>query len=143
MKLRTLLPSIIFLAGAITARAQVTEMYYQGFEVGENINYSATLPTAIGYSTSLHMSGERALSLTQSTDEDITFFLDTLDFRQDNSLRFISLEFDHICAIRENTGGDMYIGRIYCKRAANRFGRFGRHACSRYGRCTCRRRCFP
>ena len=117
MKLRTLLPSIIFLAGAITARAQVTEMYYQGFEVGENINYSATLPTAIGYSTSLHMSGERALSLTQSTDEDITFFLDTLDFRQDNSLRFISLEFDHICAIRENTGGDMYIGRIYCKRA--------------------------
>lgn len=117
MKLRTLLPSIIFLMGALSAKAQITEMYYQGFEVGDNITYSADRPECINYSSSIYMGGSRALKLDQSTNGDVTFVLDTLDFTQDNALRYISLEFNHICAIRENSNSDFYVGRIYYKRA--------------------------
>ena len=117
MKLRTLLPSIIFLMGALGAKAQVTEMYYQGFETGENVSYNADRPSSITYSSSIYMGGARALKLDQSTEGDVTFTLDTLDFTQDNALRYITLEFNHICAVRENSSSDFYVGRIYYKRA--------------------------
>ena len=117
MKLRTLLPSIIFLMGALSARAQITQVYYQGFETGDNVTYSADQPACINYSSTIFMGGARALKLDQSTSGDVTFTLDTLDFTQDNALRYISLEFDHICAVRENSSSDFYVGRIYYKRA--------------------------
>lgn len=117
MKLRTLLPSIIFLMGALSARAQITQVYYQGFETGDNVTYRADQPACINYSSTIFMGGARALKLDQSTSGDVTFTLDTLDFTQDNALRYISLEFDHICAVRENSSSDFYVGRIYYKRA--------------------------
>ena len=115
MKLRTLLPSIIFLLGAFSAKAQVTEMFYQGFETSENVNYRTDVAANLGYSTTLQMSGARALKLDQSSNGEVTLYLDTLDFTQDLTLRYISLEFDHICPIRENNG-DYLIARIFFKR---------------------------
>ena len=73
MKLRTLLPSIIFLMGALSARAQITQVYYQGFETGDNVTYRADQPSCINYSSTIFMGGARALKLDQSASGDVTF----------------------------------------------------------------------
>ena len=61
MKLRFILPSVIFLFCGLASRAQVTEMYYQGFETGETTRFSVSPTTAGTYSTTYYVSGNRSL----------------------------------------------------------------------------------
>lgn len=116
MKLRFILPSVIFLFCGLALRAQVTEMYYQGFETGETTRFSVSPTTAGTYSTTYYVSGNRSLMLQQSTTENDTLFLDELDFTSNTSLYFISLYFDHICTVPANQGGDASMCRLYFKR---------------------------
>ena len=114
MKLRFILPSVIFLFFGLAGRAQVTEMLYQGFEVGETEMFTSTPAGSTSYSTSLHVSGNRSLELNQSSSGDVTLLLNVLDFTQNTSLRYISLEFDHICDVPDQ--GSLAVCRIYYKR---------------------------
>lgn len=115
MRLRLILPSVIFLFCGLVGRAQVTEMYYQGFEVGETTRFTANPTGSTSYSTTYQMSGDRSLELNQSTAGDVTLLLDELDFTQNTSLRYISIEFDHICNVPAN--GNNPICRIFYKRS--------------------------
>ena len=112
MKLRFILPSVIFLFCGLVARAQVSEMYYQGFEVGEQVTYSG----AGTVTTQYFSSGVRAIEIQQTHQSDVTFALAEIDFTQNTSLRYIMLEFDHICKVNTNSGENQ-VGRIYYKRA--------------------------
>lgn len=117
MKLRIFLTGVIFVFSGLVARGQVTEVLFQGFETGEPSRVSATPSTSMSYSTALHSTnGSRSLQLSQSTDE-VTLTLDTLDFTNDLTIRYITMEFDHICKVPTNSGGDALMARIYFKRA--------------------------
>lgn len=115
MKLRFLLPSVIFLFSGLISRGQVTEMLYQGFESSETEMFTVTPSTSKSYSTTYHMSGSRSLELQQSTTEDVTMLLTELDFTQNTSLRYITLEFDHLCTVDDQ--GSLPVCRILYKRA--------------------------
>ena len=115
MKLRLFLPSVIFLFCGLISRAQVSEMIYQGFEEGETVLFSVTPTTAANYSTTYQMSGSRSLELQQNSTEDVTLLISEIDFTQNTSLHYISLQFDHICKVPANQG-DPYMCRLYYKR---------------------------
>ena len=112
MKLRFLLTSVIFLFGSLVSRAQISEMLYQGFEAGETPAYTGAYTTTNQY----HASGSQALMMTQTSTADVEIVTDVIDFSTNTSLRYISLEFDHICKVPTNPGGDAYMCRIYYKR---------------------------
>lgn len=100
----------------LVSQGQVTEVLYQGFESGETSHVTATPPSSLSYSTTIYSSnGTRSLQLSQSTEE-VTLMLDTLDFTSDLTIRYITLEFDHICKIPTNSGSDALMARIYFKR---------------------------
>ena len=101
MKLRFLLTGVFFVFSGLVARGQVQEILYQGFESGEVSRVTTNPSTSMSFSTAYHSAGSRSLEVTQST-EDVTIFLDTLDFTNDLTLRYITLEFDHICQIPIN-----------------------------------------
>ena len=115
MKLRFLLTGVFFVFSGLVARGQVQEILYQGFESGEVSRVTTNPSTSMSYSTAYHSAGSRSLEVTQST-EDVTIFLDTLDFTNDLTLRYITLEFDHICQIPINPE-DRLMGKLYWKRA--------------------------
>lgn len=118
MKLRFFLTGVIFVFSGLVARGQVTEALYQGFETGEVSRVNGVPPSSITYSTAIHAAnGSRALQFTQSTTEDVELILDTLDFTNDLTLRYISLEFDHICYVQPNSSTDLNMGTIWFKRA--------------------------
>ena len=118
MKLRLILPSVIFLFCGLISRAQVTEVLYQGFEVGETPAYTASPSGNAVYSTTYHMSGDRSLILQQSNTDTVIMFVNELDFSNIVLPRYyISLQFDHICMVPTNTGGDVHMCRIYYKLA--------------------------
>ncbi len=100
----------------LVAQGQVTEALYQSFENGETSRVSASPAANMSYSTAYHASGSRSLELSQGTEE-VTLYLDTLDFTSDLTIRYISLEFDHICKVPTNAGSDNLMGKIYFKRA--------------------------
>lgn len=112
MKLRFLLPSVIFLFCGLVSRAQITEMYYQGFEAGETPAYSGAGTVTSQY----HRSGNSALQLDQTTTGDITLELNEIDFTTNTTLRYISLEFDHINTVPTNPNPDVNMCRLYYKR---------------------------
>lgn len=114
MKLKYLLTSAIFLFCGLVGRAQVYEMVYQGFEVGETEAFTSSPATATNYATDFHMSGSRSVYIQQAANGDVTFQLNDLDFTQNTSLRYISLEFDHICDAAPN--GQSPVCNIYYKR---------------------------
>lgn len=114
----------LFVLGAILsfmgfgAKAQVNIMYDQGFEVSDPVNYTVTPSTGFEYSTDLYVSGERSIKLVQAKNDDIVYVTDTIDFTTYSSaVRFVSLEFDHICNVETNSGSDVQIGKIYVKLA--------------------------
>ena len=118
MKLRFFLTGVIFVFSGLVARGQVTEALYQGFETGEVSRVNGVPPSSITYSTAIHAAnGSRALQFTQSTTEDVELILDTLDFTNDLTLRYITLEFDHICYVQRNSSTDLNMGTIWFKRA--------------------------
>lgn len=116
MKQKLVIFGAIFAFCSLAVRAQVQEMIYQGFEAGEQVRYHTTPSTASTTSTTVYMSGERSIHLLQRTDSEVVFMLDTLDFRSNTSLRYIALQFDHICNVPSNDG-EATMCRIYYKRA--------------------------
>lgn len=116
MKTKSLLLAAIFVILGLSARGQVYQVYFQGFETSEDQNYTVAPTSGMTYSTDLHVSSDRSLKLIQSTSEDITFITDTIDLRQNASLRYFVFEFDHINNSNSN-GNNTNIGRIYYKRA--------------------------
>ena len=119
MKLRLLLPSVIFLFCGLVSRAQVTEVLYQGFETDETLTTTVTPSTGQTFSTTLYMSGARSLQLVQSTTSDVTLMLPEIDLTSAalSTSNYISLEFDHICNAAVNSSQDFLLGCIYYKRA--------------------------
>ena len=113
MKLRFFLPSVIFLFCGLVSQAQITQMLYQGFEAGETPGYTGAYTITNTY----HASGNAALELDQTRTADSTLELNELDFTTNTSLRYISLEFDHICTVPTNDNPDFYMCRLYYKRA--------------------------
>ncbi len=117
MKTKYLLLGAIFAIFGFTARGQVFEMYYQGFESGEAVNYTVTPASGSSFSTVIYKSGDRSLKLTQLSTQDIELVLDTIDFTQNTALRYIAFTFDQICRIPANPGGDVMMATLYYKRA--------------------------
>ncbi len=116
MKFRFLLPSVFFLFCGLISHAQVYEMFYQGFETGESQNYTVT-PAANGtVGTTLYASGSRSLTLTQSTTGSVELLLDTLDFRTQTTLRYVSIEFNHICDAVASSSSEIKRCRLWYKR---------------------------
>ncbi len=115
MKLRFFLTGVIFVFSGLVSRGQVVEALYQGFENGETSRVSATPTSSMAYSTTYHASGSRSLELSQSNTEDVTLYLDTLDFTNDLTIRYISLYFDHICKVPRDDGAYQMCA-IYFKR---------------------------
>ena len=117
MKTKYLFLGAIFAIFGLTARAQVSEMYYQGFESGESVNYSGTPTSSVRYSSNIRSGGNRALKLVQSSASEVEIILDTIDFTQNTTLRYIALRFDHICRVPINSTEDFAMGMIWYKRA--------------------------
>lgn len=116
MKTKYLLLGAIFAISSLVAHGQMFEMYYQGFEAGETVNYTGTPTGYVRYSTPIHMGGNRSVKLVQSTTDEVELILDTLDFTTNTTLRYIALRFDHICRIQPNPG-ENYMAKLYYKRA--------------------------
>ena len=117
MKTKYLLLGAIFALFGFSARAQVSEMYFQGFESGEPVTYTGTPTSSVRYSTTIRSGGNRALKLVQTSTEDVEIILDTIDFTQNTTLRYIALRIDHICRIPKNSPQDYQMAKIYYKRA--------------------------
>lgn len=117
MKLRYFVIGLIFALAAPMAKAQVFEMYYQGFETTETVHFSASSPDAVTYDSQLHASGDRSLKLLQSTSDVIYIVSDTIDFTQNATLHYIALEFDHITNTPPN--GTSPVCKIYAKKTVD------------------------
>ncbi len=118
MRTKYLFLGAIFAFLGMSAHGQVFEMYSQGFETGEAVNYVSSPAGAPQFVTNIYSGGERAMKLVQQSTSDVEFVLDTLDFTSNTSLRYISLRFDHICRIPvNNVLGGAAMGKIYYKRA--------------------------
>lgn len=113
MKRKTLLFGAIFTILGFVARAQVYEMYYQGFESDEAANYTVTPAANAGFSTDLVVSGSQALKLTQLQTGSVEVITDTIDFSQNTSLTYVALEFDHILNVQYPQAA---LGYVYVKR---------------------------
>lgn len=119
MKTRFFILGAIFAILGFSAQAQVNLMYEQGFEEDEAVTYSVTPSNGSTLTSGLYMGGSRAIKLVQAKNDDVVFVTDTIDFRQNLTLRYISLEFDHICNVDINAGtsAGRQIGLIYVKLA--------------------------
>lgn len=117
MKTKYLLLGAIFAFFGFATRAQVSEMYNQNFESGETVTYSGSLSSSVRYSSSIRSTGNRSLKLVQSPSTDVEVILDTIDFTQNTTLRYIALRFDHICRVPKNGQTDNAMGMLYYKRA--------------------------
>jgi len=115
MKTRFFILGAIFTVLSFGARGQVNNLFNQGFEANEQVNYAVTPQSGFEYSTTLYSEGSRSLRLLQSTDEDIMVVTDTIDLRQSTLLRYVTLEFDHYCNIDVNSDADKDIGLVYVK----------------------------
>ena len=117
MKTKSLLFGAIFVILGFVARGQVFQMYYQGFEASEPVNYTVVSNETPITSTTLFKGGLQSLQLCQSTQVHTEMFTDTIDFTQNTSLRYIVLEFDHICNMATDQGSGGELCKIYVKRA--------------------------
>lgn len=129
MKTRFFILGAIFVILGFGAKAQVNIMYEHGFEENEPVTYSVTPTTGMVYSTDFYAGGARSIKLVQAKTEDVMFVTDTIDFRNNLTLRYISLEFDHICNVDANIssgGTDYQIGLIEVKLADEPDARYRR-----------------
>ncbi|MBP3763113.1 MAG: T9SS type A sorting domain-containing protein [Bacteroidales bacterium] len=112
MKLKTTFASVIFMICAVVSQAQISQRYYQGFEAGEAANYVAIPAAAATTTTTFYKSGSQGLKLAQSTTEDVVLVLDTIDLTDNASLTYITLQFDNICRVWSNGGGNHMMGTV-------------------------------
>lgn len=117
MKTRFFILGAIFAILGFGAKAQVVEMYNQGFEETESVNYTVTPSTGYEYSTDFYVGGSRSIRLLQSRASDVYYVTDTIDLTNTTDLVYLSLEFDHMCNIETNSGDDVEIGLIAVKLA--------------------------
>ncbi|MBR1784911.1 MAG: hypothetical protein IJ760_05680 [Bacteroidales bacterium] len=117
MKSRTLLLGAIFMLWSLVGRAQIVQMLSQSFESGEATNFTVSPDAGEQYSTTLYTSGARSIHLVQQSDSDVEMVLDTLDFTENTSLRYIALRFDHMAILEKNKSGDYTIATIKYKLA--------------------------
>ena len=115
MRTKYLFLGAIFSFLGLVSQAQVYEMYSQGYETNDPVNYTIT-NNGSEFATNLYVGGQRSLRLKQNTTNDVVMLLDTLDFTQNSTLRYVTLEFDHINNIATNLGSTL-MGLIYVKRA--------------------------
>lgn len=120
MRTKYLLFGAIFTIFGFAVRAQVYEMYYQGFENGETQHFNVSSPTNYSYENDLASSGSRSLKLVQSTSENIVLITDTIDFSQvfpqSATSMYVTLEFDHINNITAVATGSSQVAEIFVKR---------------------------
>lgn len=122
MKKKFLLFGVIFAFLGFVAEGQIHEMMNQGFESGETVTYSVTPSAGAAMTTTRYAGGQQSLMLKQLKNDEVELILDTFDFTQNLTLRYISLEFDHICHVpvnmnSDNSNTDPEMGMIYYKRA--------------------------
>ena len=114
MKKKLVFFGMFFTLFGYFVKAQVYDMYYQGFEGGEAVNYTVT-PSANGMpSTDMVKSGSGAIRMVQSASSDVEYVTDVIDFTQYPSINYIKLEFDHICNI-SRWSGTYDVCRVYVK----------------------------
>lgn len=102
MKKRFLLFGLIFALTAFTSRAQIYEMFSQDFETGSTVNYTtqcSTSSAAGAPQTTIYSGGSRAMKMLNVQSAVNYLYLDTIDFSQNASLRYYTLEFQHIAFI--------------------------------------------
>lgn len=116
MKAKHLLLGAIFAFSGLMSQGQVQEMLTQGFETGESANYTVAPSGNRRWSTTIYNGGQRSVKLVQSTTGEVELLLDTLDFTQNTTLRYIALYFDHICRVPQNSSSDNLMGLIYYRR---------------------------
>lgn len=103
MKLRSLLLGLIFVFCTLVSQAQVVTKYSQGFESsGETYGYTVESGTAAPQSAYAY-GGSRALKLSH-TNQSAVVVLDTIDFSDNGSFQFYTLEFAHISDVNPMTG---------------------------------------
>ena len=102
MKKQFLFFLMSFLMVGFVSKAQITELYHQGFEVGESANYSD--PSGLsGISTSLRSGGSRSLQMHHVNGQNDVILLDTIDCSGNASFSSFTLEFMHICDVDPTT----------------------------------------
>ncbi len=116
MRQKLALFCVFFMLAALSVRAQVYEMLYQGFEDGETVRCEWTPPVGANYSMTVYKGGSRSLHLLQQNNNEVILYLDSMDFTQNTTLRYISLQFDHICHVSQNSPGDLSMGTIEYRR---------------------------
>ena len=99
MKKRFLLFGLIFALSTLMSHAQIVQVYHQDFETGTPSNYTVTPASSTSVQTSIVSGGSRAMKLTHTQSAEVILTLDTIDFTFDASLRFFTLEFQHISTI--------------------------------------------
>ncbi len=108
-RLRALLVAVILVVCGTVSRAQMVQVYYQGFENGETPLYDASSADLVTRTNFYHFWGSQALSMQQpqgtQQEDSVYFILGTLDFSTADraDLSEIALEFDHICNVDTNS----------------------------------------
>ena len=102
MKKQFLFFLMSFLMVGFVSKAQITELYHQGFEVGEPANYTDQSGLS-GLSTSLYSGGSRALNMHHVNGQNDVVVLDTIDCSGNASFSSFTLEFMHICDVDPTT----------------------------------------
>lgn len=97
MKNRSLFLVLIFAVLTFTSRAQITEMYHQGFETNEGVTYNTTGAATV--QTSIYSGGSRAIKMQHSTSGNTVIELDTIDLSSNSDFSHFTLEFMHICDV--------------------------------------------
>lgn len=103
MKKRFLLFGLIFALSVVTSRAQIYEMFSQDFENGTSVNYTTSCSTgsmAGAPQASIYSGGSRAMKMLNVQSAVNYLTLDTIDFSQNASLRYYTLEFQHIAFVQ-------------------------------------------
>ena len=100
-----------------SAHGQIYQMYQEGFEAGETPGYTVTTGATYSYPTDLYSADSRSIKLVQRTGGDIELVTDWIDFSQNMNLRYIVLEFDHICNVNPlSVANSSTVATIWVKR---------------------------
>lgn len=99
MKKRFLLIGLIFALATFTSRAQIYEMFSQNFETGSPVNYTLSSTSAAQVQTAVVSGGSRALKMVHSQSGEVSIDLDEIDFSQNSTLNYFTLEFMHMCYV--------------------------------------------
>lgn len=100
MKKRTLFLVLFFAFFGISSYAQITEVYRQGFEASENVNYTVVRGAGNGsVNQTVASSGSKSIKLAHNTGSRVILQLDTIDFSTASAWQYFSMEFSHICNV--------------------------------------------